>query len=70
MRVGLANATVLHRLVVRHTDQAPCHFRWSSPLVNVAEEKLALADAMALPFADARFDAIIMIHLLHLVSDW
>ena len=32
--------------------------------------KLALADAMALPFADARFDVIIMIHLLHLVSDW
>src|SRR5215475_11779886 len=32
--------------------------------------KLALADAMALPFADASFDVIIMIHLLHLVSDW
>ena len=32
--------------------------------------KLTLADAMALPFADARFDVIIMIHLLHLVSDW
>ena len=32
--------------------------------------KLALADAMALPFADAGFDVIIMIHLLHLVSDW
>ena len=32
--------------------------------------KLALADAIALPFADASFDVIIMIHLLHLVSDW
>jgi SAM-dependent methyltransferase len=32
--------------------------------------KLALADAMALPFAGASFDVIIMIHLLHLVSDW
>jgi ubiquinone/menaquinone biosynthesis C-methylase UbiE len=32
--------------------------------------KLALADAMALPFADASFDVIIMINLLHLVSDW
>ena len=32
--------------------------------------KLALADAVALPFADASFDVIIMIHLLHLVSDW
>ena len=32
--------------------------------------KLALADAMALPFANASFDVIIMIHLLHLVSDW
>jgi SAM-dependent methyltransferase len=32
--------------------------------------KLALADAMALPFADASFDVIIMIQLLHLVSDW
>src|SRR5262249_33965258 len=32
--------------------------------------KLARADAMALPFADASFDVIIMIHLLHLVSDW
>ena len=32
--------------------------------------KLVLADAMALPFGDARFDVIIMIHLLHLVSDW
>src|SRR5262245_19858814 len=32
--------------------------------------KLALADATALPFADASFDVIIMIHLLHLVSDW
>src|SRR5215470_9466069 len=31
--------------------------------------KLALADAMALPFADASFEVIIMIHLLHLVSD-
>jgi ubiquinone/menaquinone biosynthesis C-methylase UbiE len=32
--------------------------------------KLAIADAVALPFADATFDVIIMIHLLHLVSDW
>jgi ubiquinone/menaquinone biosynthesis C-methylase UbiE len=32
--------------------------------------KLALADAMALPFADARFEVVIMIHVLHLVSDW
>lgn len=32
--------------------------------------KLALADAVALPFADASFDVIIMIQLLHLVSDW
>ena len=32
--------------------------------------KLALADAMALPFADASFDVVIMIHVLHLVSDW
>ena len=32
--------------------------------------KLVLADAIALPFPDARFDVIIMIHLLHLVSDW
>jgi ubiquinone/menaquinone biosynthesis C-methylase UbiE len=32
--------------------------------------KLALADAMAMPFADASFDVIIMIHVLHLVSDW
>src|SRR6516162_3960347 len=32
--------------------------------------KLAVADAMALPFADASFDVVIMIHLLHLVSDW
>jgi ubiquinone/menaquinone biosynthesis C-methylase UbiE len=37
---------------------------------GVRRLKLALADAMALPFADARFDVIIMIHLLHLVSDW
>jgi ubiquinone/menaquinone biosynthesis C-methylase UbiE len=32
--------------------------------------KLAIADAIALPFANATFDVIIMIHLLHLVSDW
>ena len=32
--------------------------------------KLALADAMALPFADASFDVVIMIHVLYLVSDW
>ena len=32
--------------------------------------KLAVADAMALPFADARFEVVIMIHVLHLVSDW
>jgi SAM-dependent methyltransferase len=32
--------------------------------------KLTLADAMALPFADARFEVVIMIHVLHLVSDW
>src|SRR5262245_11831617 len=32
--------------------------------------KLAIADAMALPFADAGFDVMIMIHRLHLVSDW
>jgi ubiquinone/menaquinone biosynthesis C-methylase UbiE len=37
---------------------------------GVGRLKLALADAMALPFADASFDVIIMIHLLHLVSDW
>jgi len=37
---------------------------------GVARLKLALADAMALPFADASFDVIIMIHVLHLVSDW
>jgi len=32
--------------------------------------KLAIADAIALPFANATFDVIMMIHLLHLVSDW
>jgi ubiquinone/menaquinone biosynthesis C-methylase UbiE len=32
--------------------------------------KLAIADAIALPFANATFDVIIMIQLLHLVSDW
>jgi ubiquinone/menaquinone biosynthesis C-methylase UbiE len=32
--------------------------------------KLVLADAVALPFADTSFDVILMIHLLHLVSDW
>jgi SAM-dependent methyltransferase len=32
--------------------------------------KLAIADAIALPFANATFDVVIMIHLLHLVSDW
>jgi ubiquinone/menaquinone biosynthesis C-methylase UbiE len=32
--------------------------------------KLAIADAVALPFANATFDVIIMIHVLHLVSDW
>jgi ubiquinone/menaquinone biosynthesis C-methylase UbiE len=37
---------------------------------GVGRLKLALADAMALPFADASFDVIIMIHVLHLVSDW
>jgi ubiquinone/menaquinone biosynthesis C-methylase UbiE len=37
---------------------------------GVGRLKLALAYAMALPFADASFDVIIMIHLLHLVSDW
>jgi ubiquinone/menaquinone biosynthesis C-methylase UbiE len=37
---------------------------------GVGRLKLALADAMVLPFADASFDVIIMIQLLHLVSDW
>jgi SAM-dependent methyltransferase len=37
---------------------------------GVGRLKLALADAMALPFGNASFDVIIMIHLLHLVSDW
>jgi ubiquinone/menaquinone biosynthesis C-methylase UbiE len=37
---------------------------------GVGRLKLVLADAMALPFADACFDVIMMIHLLHLVSDW
>jgi ubiquinone/menaquinone biosynthesis C-methylase UbiE len=37
---------------------------------GAARLKLVLADAMALPFADASFDVILMIHLLHLVSDW
>src|SRR5262249_32472212 len=32
--------------------------------------KLALADAMALPFADDGFEVGIMIHVLDLVSDW
>ncbi len=31
---------------------------------------LAQGDAMHLPFADASFDAVIAVHVLHLVGDW
>jgi ubiquinone/menaquinone biosynthesis C-methylase UbiE len=32
--------------------------------------RLAQADATALPYGDAQFDAVLTIHLLHLVGDW
>src|SRR5262245_3041152 len=37
---------------------------------GVGRLKLTVADAIALPYANAAFDVIIMIQLLHLVSDW
>jgi ubiquinone/menaquinone biosynthesis C-methylase UbiE len=34
------------------------------------EARLSQADATALPFADAQFDGVLTIHVLHLVGDW
>ena len=46
----------------------------SLPMMKQAQEKgvrdLVRADAHHLPFRDQSFDASLMIHLLHLVSDW
>lgn len=33
-------------------------------------DQLAVADMMALPFADASFDAVLAVHVLHHASDW
>jgi ubiquinone/menaquinone biosynthesis C-methylase UbiE len=34
------------------------------------ELNIALADSVNLPFANATFDAVIAVHVLHLVTDW
>jgi ubiquinone/menaquinone biosynthesis C-methylase UbiE len=46
----------------------------STGMLQVAQARqlaqLAVADMMALPFADASFDAVLAVHVLHHASDW
>jgi SAM-dependent methyltransferase len=42
----------------------------ADPLTRAIRPKLVRGDAMFVPFRDAAFDAVVMVHVLHLVTDW
>ncbi|HEU0028548.1 MAG TPA: class I SAM-dependent methyltransferase [Ktedonobacterales bacterium] len=44
--------------------------RAARPDLPWGELTIALADSVRLPFADASFDVVIAVHVLHLITDW
>ena len=45
-------------------------YRAKAAASGLAQPTVLLADATRLPFGDARFDAVLEVHVLHLVPDW
>jgi ubiquinone/menaquinone biosynthesis C-methylase UbiE len=45
-------------------------YRAKAAAAGLAPPAVVLADATRLPFADAAFDAVLEVHVLHLVPDW
>jgi SAM-dependent methyltransferase len=45
-------------------------YRAKAVAAGLAPPTVLLADATRLPFGDARFDAVLEVHVLHLVPDW
>jgi SAM-dependent methyltransferase len=45
-------------------------YRAKAAASGLAPPTVLLADATRLPFGDARFDAVLEVHVLHLIPDW
>lgn len=62
--VDLSDA-MMARLQTKLDDYAAAHPETSLPPIS-----LVVGDSTALPFDDASFDAVLSVHLLHLIPDW
>ncbi len=59
------SARMTERLLAKYDDE-----RAARPDLRWGQLAVALADGVSLPFASASFDAVIAVHVLHLISDW
>jgi ubiquinone/menaquinone biosynthesis C-methylase UbiE len=59
------SARMVERLTANYETQ-----RRERPEAGWGELAVEMADMTALPFPDSRFDAVIGVHILHLVPDW
>jgi SAM-dependent methyltransferase len=72
LEIGIGTGRIAHPVMQAGGDVVGIDI--STSMLQVAQSRqlpqLALADMMALPFADASFDAVLAVHVLHHASDW
>lgn len=67
--VNITGVDISERMIERlHAKYETEKAAW--PDQQWGELEVALADGVRLPFADANFDAVIAVHVLHLVTNW
>ena len=72
LEIGIGTGRIAQPVVMAGGDVVGIDI--STGMLQVAQTRqlaqLAVADMMALPFADASFDAVLAVHVLHHASDW